>query len=284
MTHPPTVTGINRYPIKSCRGEPLSSAVVEPCGLAGDRRWMLVDDDGMVVTARKHPQLVLVTPEPTDGGLLLRAPDLPPLHVSTPDGSALTDVRVFRDPAFAAAPAEPEAHAWFGKVTGASVRLVHLDDPTRRHPNPAYSRDEDRVSFADGYPVHLTTEESLAAINDLIATGRHPQEGPLPIRRFRPNLVAAGAPAWAEDRWRLVRIGDVTFRAVKATNRCVLTLIDPDTAVKGKEPLATLARHRRWEGMTWFGVHLITDTPGATVRVGAGIEVLAEVDDPDPQR
>jgi uncharacterized protein len=171
-------------------------------------------------------------------------------------------------------------------VAGEPVRLVYLDDPMRRRPNPAYSREGDRVSFADGYPLLLTGEGSLRELNDLIAAGPLAAEGPLPMRRFRPNVVVAGAPPWAEDGWRLLRIGDVVFRAVKGCDRCVLTTIDPDTAVKGKEPIATLARCRRWDGKVWFGVNLIPDSPGRTgaIRVGDPVQVLEQSDADGPLR
>ena len=278
-----TLTGINRYPIKSCRGHGVTCAVVEPWGLAGDRRWMLVDDDGCVVTARQCPHLVLVRPEFQPGGLLVRAPDADPLQVRTPDGAALVDVRVFSS-ALAAAPAPDEAHAWFSKVIGQPVRLVYLDDPTRRRPSPRYSKAADRVSFADGYPLLLATEESLAALNDLIVKGPRAEEGPVPMARFRPNLVVTGAPAWAEDGWRVLRIGAAQFRAVKACDRCVLTTIDPDTASRGREPLMTLARHRRWDGKAWFAINLIPDSPGAAVRVGDRVEVTEQVAAGEPLR
>jgi hypothetical protein len=106
------------------------------------------------------------------------------------------------------------------------------------------------------------------------------------MRRFRPSVVVSGPAAWAEDRWRRLRIGDVVFRAVKGCDRCVLTTVDPDTAVKGKEPIATLARYRRWDGRTWFGVNLIPDSPrpGDTIRVGDPVEILEESENGGPQR
>jgi len=278
-----SLTGINRYPIKSCRGHSVPHAVVEPWGLAGDRRWMLVSDDGDVVTVRQHPSLVLVSPEFQAGGLLVRAPDAEPLRVRTPDGSSLTAVQVFAS-ALAAAPAADEAHAWFSKVVGQPVRLVYLDDPIRRRPNARYSKAGDRVSFADGYPLLLATEESLAALNDLIAEGPRAAEGPVSMARFRPNLVVAGAAPWAEDGWRVLRIGAAQFRAVKACDRCVLTTIDPETATRGKEPLMTLARHRRWDGKAWFAVNLIPDSPGAAVHVGDRVDVIAQVAADEPLR
>ena len=129
-----------------------------------------------------------------------------------------------------------------------------------------------------------STEESLAAVNDLIAVGKHADEGPLPMTRFRPSVVVRGAPAWAEDGWRRVRIGAAVFRAVKGCDRCILTLVHPDTAVRGKEPLATLARHRRWDSKTWFAMNLIPDTPGATITVGDHVEVLESGESDGPPR
>lgn len=271
-----TLTGINRYPVKSCRGQAVDQIEVEPWGLAGDRRWMIVDERGVVVTGRTHPQLVLVTPELVTGGLRVRAPDVDPLLIRRPDGGTLTEVRLFAS-RLAAALASSEAHAWFSKVAGEQVRLVYLDDPTRRGIDPAYSQPADRVSFADGYPLLAATEESLAALNELIAAGPRAGEGPVAMARFRPNLVLAGSPAWAEDGWRKVRIGAARFRVAKGCSRCVFPAVDPGTATMGKEPLATLARHRRWDGKSWFAVNLIPDTAGATLHVSDELEIIEQV-------
>ena len=278
---PITLSAANRYPIKSCRGTAVHSAVVDACGLAGDRRWMLVGDDGVQLTAREHHRLLLVHPiERADGGLRLESPDAPPLDVERPSGNRLVPVRVWRS-ALTAALADDSAAAWFSKIIGTPARLVFLDDPTRRHPNPAFARPDDTVSFADGYPLLLTSQASLDALNALIADGDRAAEGPVPMIRFRPSVVVSGAPAWAEDGWRRIRIGAARFRVVKGCDRCVMTLIDPDTARTGKEPLRTLARARRWDGVTWFGVHLIPDTPGVQIRVGDDVEILEAVDAPD---
>lgn len=278
------VTDLYRYPVKSCRGEPLRAAPVEPWGLAGDRRWMITDTSGDVVSARERPRLLLVTPVPgRDGGIRLAGPGMPDLEVPVPQHDELMPVTVWGSKLLAT-PASA-ADAWLSQVAGQRVRLVFLDDPTRRRPNPAYSRDSDRVSFADGYPLLLTAESSLAELNEWIAAGPLAAEGPLPMRRFRPNVVVAGAGPWAEDGWRLLRIGAVVFRSVKGCDRCVMTTIDPDTAAHGREPIATLARFRRWDGKTWFGVNLIPDSPRAQragcVRVGDPVEVLEQADHGD---
>ena len=269
------LTDLWRYPVKSCRGERLREAAVEPWGLAGDRRWMIVDADGVPVTAREYPPLVLVTPTLTSDGIRLASPGLPDLTVPVP-AARLVPVNVWGSELVASL-AGDEAAEWLGKIISEPVRLVYLDDPTRRPTDPDYSRAEDRVSFADNYPVLLTTTESLAAINEWIAAGPHAAEAPVPMMRFRPSVVVTGAPAaWAEDGWRRVRIGDVTFRVSRPDDRCVFTTIDPETAVKGREPLVTLARHRRWDGKVWFGIYLIPDErrTGDVIRVGDPVEVL----------
>ena len=269
------LTEVWRYPVKSCRGEQLTEAAVEPWGLAGDRRWMIVDGAGDPVTARECPPLVLVSPRVEDGKITLASPGLPEVTVPVPSGGDLVPVNVWGSDLLATL-ADDAAATWLTGIIGEPARLVYLDDPTRRATNPKYSLDTDRVSFADGYPLLLTSEQSLDAVNGWIAEGPRAAEGPIPMRRFRPSVVVAGAPAWAEDAWRRLRIGRVTFRAVKGCDRCVFTTIDPDTAAKGHEPLFALARHRRWDGKVWFGVNLIPDAPsaGALIRPGDPVEIL----------
>jgi uncharacterized protein YcbX len=270
------LTDIWRYPVKSCRGERLAEARVEPWGLAGDRRWMVVDAEGNPVTAREQPRMLLITPELGGGDkITLSSPGLPDLVVPVPSGTELVPANVWGADLLAS-PAGDEAAAWLTGIIGEPARLVYLDDPTRRPIRPDYSDPDDRVSFADAFPLLLTTEESLTSLNDWIAEGPKAAEGPVPMRRFRPSVVVSGAAAWAEDGWRRVRIGPVTFRSVKGCDRCVLTTINPDTAAKGHEPIATLARHRRWDGKVWFGVNLIPDNhgPDAVLHPGDPVEII----------
>jgi len=270
------LTDIWRYPVKSCRGERLAAARVEPWGLAGDRRWMVVNAEGAPVTGREHPQMVLITPQFDDGAYLtLSSPGMADLTVAVPSGAELVPVSVWSSNLLAA-PAGDKAADWLTDVIGEPARLVYLDDPTRRPTNPQYSDPGDRVSLADGYPLLLTTEESLAVVNSWIAEGPKAAEGPVPMGRFRPNVVVSGAPAWAEDGWRRLRIGPVTFRNAKGCDRCVFTTIDPDTGTKGHEPLFALARHRRWDNKIWFGVNLIPQAAGADAVIHAGdpVEIL----------
>ena len=277
-----TVTSLTRYPLKSGRPEPLVEVEVEPWGLAGDRRWMVVDEAGRTLTGRQVPGLVLIGALAVDDALVLHADSRPPVRVPTPAGPDRVQVEIFGS-RFAATPA-PGADDWLAEVLGRPVHLLHLGDPRGRAADQAYADAGDTVSLADGFPLLLTTEDSLLALEDWVAAGPRPQEGPLGMGRFRPNLVVAGAPAWAEDRWRRLRVGEVVLRAVKGCARCSFTLVDPDTAARTKEPLTSLARHRRYDGKTWFGVNLVPEQPSGRIRVGDPVEVLEVADEPGPLR
>ncbi|WP_240770118.1 MOSC N-terminal beta barrel domain-containing protein [Nocardioides sp. GY 10127] len=268
---------IRRYPVKSLKGHRVHEALVEPWGLAGDRRWMVVDPEGGFVTAREVNRMLLVNAEPMPHGIRLSGADLEPLEVAEPDPALQLRVQVWSSRLSAAA-AGPEADAWLSAALGRPVRLVHLDDPTRRPTNPAYSREDDRVSFADGYPLLLASTSSLAAVQQAHRERAGDAALRLTMTRFRPNVVVEGAEPWAEDDWRVVRIGEAVFRAVKGCARCVMTTVDPETGERSKEPTATLARIRRFDGATWFGVNLVPDTPGVRVRVGDPVEVLEAVE------
>lgn len=275
----PTLTAINRFPVKSLRGESLSEATVEPWGLAGDRRWMVIGDDGEAITAREVNRMLLLRPRLVADGLVIRADGCPDLTVAEPVGEP-RPITVHGSPAVAVL-VGAEANAWLTEVLGRTAYLVFLDDPTVRPVNPAFGRPDDRVNLADAYPVLVTTESSLFALNDWIAAGPNGDQAPMPMLRFRPNLVVTGTSAWAEDGWRRIRIGEAVFRAVKGCDRCVMTTVDPVTAERGHEPIATLARHRRFDGKTWFGMNLITDSPGASLRVGDDVQILDAVDAPN---
>jgi uncharacterized protein len=258
------IASLHTYPIKGCRRLDHDAAPVEPWGLAGDRRWMIVDADGVGITQRIDPALALLTVRAGPHGLTVRAPGRPDLDVAEPVDGPKDDVRVFRwKPSV---PARIAADGgWFGAYLGTDARLVWLGDPTVR-PVAENALDGDRVSFADAYPLLLTTTASLDAVNDwLLEEG----EERVPMTRFRPNLVVDGAAPWAEDGWvgGRLRIGDVTFRAAKPCDRCLVTTIDQDSAEVGREPLRILGRYRRFPGGLMFGINLIPDGVGV-LRVG----------------
>lgn len=265
---------IHVHPVKAFRARSPREALVEPWGLAGDRRWVLIDAGGKVVTQREQPRMALAAAEIlSDGGLRLSAEGSAPVTVPVPDPVGTTTVEIFGAKVEAVL-ADAAAHAWCSARLGADVRLAHMDDPAVRRPvDPLFARPGETVSFADGYPLLVTTLGSLDALNALIARGDHPDEGPLPMTRFRPNAVVSGTDAWAEDDWSRIAIGDVTFRVAKPCGRCVVTTTDQDTAVRGKEPLRTLARHRRFAGKLVFGQNLVPESRG-TLHVGDPVTIL----------
>lgn len=190
------------------------------------------------------------------------------MRVPRPVGTV--PLEIFGDKVEGVPAEDAAAHAWCSDYLGINVRLVHMDDPATRRPvDPEYARPGETVSFADGFPLLLTTSASLDALNSLIAQGSQPADGPLPMNRFRPNMVAAGTDAWAEDDWSRIAVGEVTFRVAKMCGRCVVTTTDQDTAERGKEPLATLGRHRRIGSSLVFGQNLVPLSParsGSAIR------------------
>jgi uncharacterized protein YcbX len=237
---------------------------------------MLVDAHGLMVSQRSQPRLALVCAEPRpDGRVRVTAPGREALALEVPEPGGTVAVEVWRDKV-EAVPAGPAADAWFSDYLGAEVRLVHLDDTACRRPvDPVYGRAGETVSFADGYPLLLTTVASLEALNSLIARGDHADEGPLPMNRFRPNVVLAGTAPWAEDDWLRLLIGEVAFRVAKPCGRCVVTTTDQRTAERGKEPLRTLARHRRFGDRLVFGQNLVPENTG-TLRVGDPVRIVEQ--------
>jgi uncharacterized protein YcbX len=273
------LTSLNIHPVKSTAIRPVKSADVTLGGLAGDRTWVIVDADGVGVTAREQHSLFAITADTpaTDpsvtSALRLRAADLPELLLDEPTGDRVR-ARIHKQELQGLA-AGPEADAWLVKALGRDdLRLVWCDDPTRRTLNPAHSRPTDHTAYADGYPVTIASEASLRQLNDWIIEGAldrgEEPPAPLPMQRFRANVVVDGDTPFAEDDWTAVIIGDVRFRVAKPSDRCVMTTIDLETLRTGKEPIRTLARHRLVDHKTLFAVNLIPETTG---RVSLGDEV-----------
>jgi uncharacterized protein YcbX len=273
---------LNVHPLKSGAIRTIPTTTVLPRGLADDRSWMLVDGDGRLVSAREAPRLFTVaadapTTDPTvAAGLRLRAPGMPDLEVPVPDGEDI-DVRLFSLD-LRARPAGSEADTWLRTVLGRDdVRLVWCHDPSRRRLQPGFSEPGDHTAFADAFPVTIASLASLRRLDDWIAEralefGEEPRD-PLPVERFRANLIVDGDEPFAEDGWSRVVVGEVAFRVGKPVARCVMTTIDTATLTTSKEPTRTLARHRLVDGKTLFAVHLVPERPG---RISVGDDVRAE--------
>ncbi len=229
---------------------------------------MVVDQNNRFLTQRVLPRMAVIAACVTPGGLRLSAPGQGSADVPTPrPDAALEHVAVWRD-TVQAVPAGAAANAWLSTALGQQCRLVHLRDPDARVSRSAYALAGETVSFADAFPVLLTSAGSLADLNARLAV-------PVPIGRFRGNLVIAGAPAWAEDSWRLIRIGSASFRVAKPCDRCLVTTIDQATGERPQrmEPLRTLGQFRQEERGIMFGQNLVPTVLGR-VSVGDEIAVL----------
>jgi uncharacterized protein len=233
-------------------------------GFDADRRWMIVDEAGRFVTQREVARLALVKTAFDGDSIRVEAPGLLPLVLPRSDEAGPTrTVQVWSDRSLGCVHAE--GSAWFSAFLGATHELVYMPDAQQRHVNPARARPTDIVSFADGYPFLLISEASLENLNGRLAK-------PISMERFRPNIVVSGSEPFAEDEFRQVQLGELSFRGVKRCDRCTVTSVDLETGERGKEPLRTLATFRLWDSKVWFGMNLIHDGPGV-LRVGDPVRV-----------
>jgi uncharacterized protein YcbX len=211
---------------------------------------MVVDPAGRQVTQRTSPRLALVRPSIRHGCLVMEAPGAPPLELPlAPVESETMTVTVWDDTCEAMFLGEPPAR-WFSRYLNLPCRLVYMEDETVRPVHPAFAPAASRVSFADAFPFLLVSEESLADLNARLAQ-------PLPMNRFRPNLVIAGGDPYIEDRLERFEIAGIGFRGVKLCDRCMVTTTDQETTMRGVEPLRTLATYRKVDGKVMFGQNVV---------------------------
>lgn len=233
------IASLHIYPVKSCRGIDLASARMTGTGLEWDRRWMMVDDKGKFVTQRTHPLLTTIATAITDGQLELSAASHPTLVVDSRSDGTAHPVRVWSDDC-SGIDAGDEAADWLARVLGARLRLLRMDDEVIRLADSRYAGSRPQpVSFTDGYPVLLTSVESLADLNRRLPA-------PIPMNRFRPNVVIEGVQAYAEDAMAAFRSGAVALRGVKHCTRCINTTTDQFDGRRdaASEPLKTLRTYR----------------------------------------
>ena len=271
------MSAIRIYPVKSLAGVTVREAVVEPWGLQHDRRWIVLEPDGTFLTARREHAMLGITASPLDGGgITLADRDGSSISVEAPVDGEFVATAVSRLSSLRKAAAE--ADEWLSSALRRPVRLAWLDDPRRRTVSEAHGGvPGDVLNLADAGPILLTSRASLDQLNlwaaDVAAARGEPPPAPFAMERFRPNVVVdVDVEPFAEDAWARVRIGKRSFRQSERCDRCVLTTIDPLTLTGGKEPLRTLARHRRFAGKTWFGVRLVPLSTGG-LTVGDDLEV-----------
>ena len=266
----PILSALYLYPIKSCGGIGVTEWEVDAFGFRFDRRWMLVTPQGHFLTQRELPALALVGAAIAPPHLRVTAPGAPELLTAlAPQGGRPVATEVWGDPLRAVAP-DPKADEWFSNYLGREVVLVYIPDTAVREVDRNYAPDGARTGFADGFPFLLLGEASLDDLNARLAT-------PLPMNRFRPNLVVSGSAPFAEDGWRRIRIGGISLQVVKPCARCVVTTTDQATGRRdGDEPLRTLATFRRQDDKVMFGQNVVHYGTGR-LRRGDQIEFESPV-------
>jgi uncharacterized protein YcbX len=263
------VSALYFYPIKSCSGISLEVAEIDQRGIRGDRAFMVVDLAGRFITQREQPRMALIRPIlREDGAVTVTAPDMPEISLVADNTGKRYDVVIWRDTCVGVDQGDAIA-AWFSTFLGMACRVVHMPEDYMRQVDPHYAiGEQDQVAFADGYPFLLVAEASLVDLNARM-------EEPVPIDRFRPNIVIKGTVPYVEDMWRKISIGHMVFHIVKACGRCPIITTDQSMAIVGKEPLKTLATYRRAQKGVMFGQNMIHMHEGK-IRVGDAVEVIKQ--------
>jgi uncharacterized protein len=262
----PTLTGIHVYPIKGLRGIDLPSAGVEARGLEYDRRWMLVDGTGRFISQRTDSRLCLFKPSLGSSAMAITGPDGDQIEIPYEATGSRIPVTVWSSELEAQLVSET-ADRWFSSSLGLPVRLVAMPNDIVRQTRLDYSQPGDQVGFADAFPILVL---SLASMDDL----NHRLDEPLPLNRFRANLIVDGCAPFEEDSWPKVQIGTVRLRAAKKCGRCLVTTTNQDTSEVGQEPLRTLATYRKEDGNVMFGAYFIPENE-ARIAVGERVNISA---------
>ena len=285
--HPLRLNRIRVYPLKGAGGCDLGETGLDAFGIPGDRRWMLAKPDGRFISQRTHPRLSLIHAKPVtagsgEGGLTpgpgdleealegegirfaLEAPGMGPFDLRPTYSDLWLEVRVHDDRFLALAGFE-EGDRWSSDFLGEPCRLIFIPQEVRRGVDPRWAGGH-RVSLADGYPLHLATEESLRDVSRRLPHGTT-------MLRFRPNLVLAGGSPWEEDEWRVLELGGIKVHLVKPCARCSVITVDQGTGVRGQEPLRTMKAFREWEGKVYFGQNAVFEGAGR-FRVGDDVHIL----------
>lgn len=270
-----SVSEIWIYPVKSLGGIRLKEALLSERGLKWDRRWMLLNEKGGFMTQRQIPSMAWLEVSLQKHYLEIRhrKKKIQPLHLpfDIKSPAEVVEASVWDDTSKAIV-LPHEVNKWFSHALGQNCSLVHMPEESSRTTTGKTSGRIQKVSFADAYPVLMTGQASLDDLNKRLTV-------PVPMNRFRPNLVFTGGEAYEEDSWHAFTAGGSRFWAEKPCSRCVLTTVDQDTAKKGKEPLATLAKYRNFGGKIMFGQNLLFEA-GGTIKTGDKINVLSHKEGP----
>jgi len=275
-----TVTELVIYPIKSCAGISVPVAEFSVSGLRAhgvhDREWMLVTREGLFLTQREYPRMALVTPRIVDDAVEVTAPGMPPLRLLLAHDPAANNITVqIWDHTVNAADCGDAAASWFADAIQGPCRLVRFRPDVQRPTSTKWTGGAPaETRFADGYPILVIGQASL---DDLNAKLKNAGRSPLPMNRFRPNLVVDGLEAFEEDFVESFSAKDLALRPVKPCARCPIPAIDQSTGIPGPDPLDILQTYRanpRMEGAVCLGMNaIVSEGAGNILQVGQGLEV-----------
>lgn len=269
------VSGLYVYPLKSARAISMVAMTLDVLGPCFDRRWMLVDARGRFISQREEPRLALVSTALRECSLTVSAAGHESFRIPPHDPSAPRTPSAIWDDVVDTIAIGDDADEWFSAVLESPCRLVFLPDDSLRLADHDFNPDARRVGLADGFPLLILGEESVADLNERIRARGRPA---VAMSRFRPNIVFRGAEPYAEDTWRTIDVGGddgVRLSIVKPCARCAITTVDQDTGMSGKEPLATLATYRRAaDGSVLIAQNAIHDGAGV-IRIDDGVRVRA---------
>lgn len=259
VTNHLAVDSLHVYPLKGAAGFSPRSWQVDERGLRHDRRFMVVDEDGLFISQRTNSRMALIGAVISDAGLRITSA-AGTLDVAFPSSSAPTLRATVWDDCFDVRVSDPRASRMLSEVLGVPAQLVWMDDDCKRLTSVNRGEPRRHVSFADAAPLLLTT---TAALDELNTRLQRSGSSAIPMDRFRPNVVVRGATAGADDHWRTLRIGNAAFRISNACKRCKVITIDQSTGeLAGNDPLATLATYRAEGPSVTFGQHLLTEISG----------------------
>ncbi|NOX07923.1 MAG: MOSC domain-containing protein [Gammaproteobacteria bacterium] len=259
------ISEINIYPVKSMGQISLQQSQVEGYGLHLDRRWMLVDSDGLMLTQRKLPRMGLIQPSFQQEQLILSADGQDDMIIPHIDSKQRSEVQVWNDHCQALDCGDPAA-LWLGQFLDIQCRLVYFPQNEQRQVDLDYAQPGDHTAFSDGFPFLLISQASLDGLNNRLET-------PIEMKRFRPNIVVRGCQPHAEDDWQGIVINGIEFRIVKPCSRCIIPNIEPATAIIQKEPANTLAGYRKKNHRIFFGQNMIAQQRGK-ITINDNVEIL----------
>ncbi len=253
------------YPVKSLRQIRLNNILIDSLGFKFDRRWMVVDENWKMITQRKKARMCLVQPILENNNLTLQTAGMPDISVSSSLNSPRQLVSVWEDSCMAVDCGD-EVADWLSRFLELDCRLVFFPEDEVRRVDTDFAQAGERTAFSDGFPILLISQASLDDLNQRLST-------PVAMRRFRPNLVVSGCEPFAEDNWKMIRIGELNFRIVKPCSRCIIPNIDPDSGRKSAEPTRTLSTFRRRENKIFFGQNVIANGEGQ-LETGMSVEII----------